>query len=133
MKDAWSHAKLVRRLEEDDFRRAVIERLKAFEVVGGQGQLKGWLRSKQVGGQHALVELDAQLASSEDGRAREAIRALVEQIVVQPGSARGGKRWLMQFCVGRCSGCWRPRQASNADSPCLFRGGAVQVGCGDRI
>jgi hypothetical protein len=46
-----------------------------------------------------LVELDAQLASSEDGRAREAIRALVGQIVVQPGSARGGKRWLMQFCV----------------------------------
>jgi site-specific DNA recombinase len=40
----------------------------------------------------AIAELDAHLASNDGASARQIIRPLIEKIVVQPGSARGGKR-----------------------------------------
>ncbi len=40
----------------------------------------------------AITELDAHLASDDGAGARQIIRPLIEKIVVQPGSARGGKR-----------------------------------------
>ena len=46
---------------------------------------------------HAIAELDAHLASDDGAAARNTIRPLIEKIVVQPGSARGGKRRPIQL------------------------------------
>jgi site-specific DNA recombinase len=45
----------------------------------------------------AIAELDVHLASEDGAAARNAIRPLIEKIVVQPGSARGGRRRPMQL------------------------------------
>ncbi|KQM36450.1 hypothetical protein [Sphingomonas sp. Leaf10] len=45
----------------------------------------------------AIAELDAHLASDDGAGARQAIRPLIEKIVVHPGSARGGKRRPLQL------------------------------------
>ena len=45
----------------------------------------------------AIAELDAHLASDDGAGVRQIIRPLIEKIVVQPGSARGGKRRPIQL------------------------------------
>lgn len=45
----------------------------------------------------AIAEFDAHLASHSGAGARQTIRPLIEKIVVQPGSARGGKRHPIQL------------------------------------
>ena len=45
----------------------------------------------------AIAELDVHLASEDGGAAQNTIRPLIKRIVVQPGSARGGKRRPMQL------------------------------------
>ncbi len=45
----------------------------------------------------AIAELDTHLASNDGASARQTIRPLIEKIVVQPGSALGGKRRPIQL------------------------------------
>jgi site-specific DNA recombinase len=79
----------------------------------------------------ALAELD--LKSGDATAAREALRGLIEKVVVQPGSARGSKRRPMQlhgdlyrmleFAEGMAAG--GERRGPNAQQPRLLRDGAV--------
>jgi hypothetical protein len=45
----------------------------------------------------AIAELDAHLASDDGAGVRQIVRPLIEKIVVQLGSARGGKRRPIQL------------------------------------
>ena len=101
-------SKLVRRMEEDDDPpRALLQRLKELEAT--ENRLADQLETEptrtairlpvnyEVVYRQAIGELDVHLASDEGGAAREALRSLVERVVVQPGDARGGKRRPIQL------------------------------------
>ena len=47
--------------------------------------------------QRAVEQLEAHLRSDEGNVAREAIRVLIDKVVVQPGNARGGKHRDVQL------------------------------------
>lgn len=95
-------AKLVSRIEEDeDAPRALTTRVKNLEaeerrledVIGATPtshvvRLPANYESLYT---RAISELDVHLASNDGSNARQVIRPLIEKIVVQPGSARGGK------------------------------------------
>jgi hypothetical protein len=91
----------------------------------------------------AVADLDERLASGDGAAAREALRELIEKVVVQPGSARGSKRRPMQlhgdlycmldFAEGIADGEERPG-CKRTTAPSLARRGCCDiVGCGDRI
>ncbi len=66
----------------------------------------------------AIAEVDAHLASNNGANARQTIRPLIEKIVVQPGSARGGKRRPIQLCGALYSLAFAEEAcAPNAKSP----------------
>ena len=101
-------AKLVTRIEEDDDApRALVARLK--ELEDAERQLSAELSTEpepkiirlptnyEAVYARAVAELESHLSSEDGGTAREAIRALIEMVVVQPGDARGGKRRDMQL------------------------------------
>ena len=101
-------AKLVRRIEEDeDAPRALVARLKELEGIDTQLTASLAVTPKQivvrlpanydVVYQRAIAELEHHLASGSGTAAREALRALVEKVVVHPGDARGGKKRDMQL------------------------------------
>ena len=85
---------------------------------------------------HAIAEFDMHLAADDGAAARQTIRPLIEKIVVQPGSARGGESRAIQLHGDLCR---MLEFASAACSPDTtkprFAGGAVvnENGCGDRI
>ncbi len=101
-------AKLVTRIEDDDDApKSLIMRLKELEVA--EARLEETLATvpdpkvvrlpanyEALYGR-AIAELDIHLASDVGAAARQAIRPLIEKVVVQPGSARGGKRRPMQL------------------------------------
>lgn len=101
-------ARLVRRIEDDeDAPRALVQRLKELELT--EAQLVGDLATVPEQAtvrlpanydtvyQRAVAELEAHLAGEDGNAACEAIRALVQRVIVQPGDARGGKRRRMQL------------------------------------
>ncbi|MEG8037809.1 alpha/beta fold hydrolase [Sphingomonas sp. LR60] len=77
----------------------------------------------------AIAELDTHLASTDGASARQTIRPLIEKIVVQPGSARGGKRRPIQLYgdLYRMLAFAEEACAPNAQQARLYRGGAVVV------
>ena len=100
--------KLVTRIEEDDDApRSLSVRLKELEAT--EQALEATLATlpeRQVVRLpanyealylRAIADLDQHLASGDGAAARQAIRSLIEKIVVQPGDARGGKRRPMQL------------------------------------
>ena len=101
-------ANLVKRIEEnDDAPRALttrvkdleIEELRLEEIIAGTPaspvvRLPANYENLYT---RAIAELDAHLASDDGASARQVIRPLIEKIVVQPGSARGGKRRHIQL------------------------------------
>jgi site-specific DNA recombinase len=101
-------ARLGRRIEEDeDAPRVLIERLKALETE--EGELTAAVSATparsvvRLPANYALVyeraveQLEQHLRSEEGNVAREAIRVLIDRIVVQPGDERGGKRRHIQL------------------------------------
>ena len=101
-------ARLVQRFEEDnDVPRSLVERLTALEHQ--QDVLERALANIPASDvvrlptnytalyQRAIADLDIHLASEDGVAARLALRPLIDQIVVQPGNARGGKRRPIQL------------------------------------
>lgn len=110
-------AKLVTHIEEDeDAPRALTTRVKDLEaeerrleeVIAGTpaSQVIRLPTKYESLYTRAIAKLDAHLASDNGASARQVIRPLIEKIVVQPGSARGGKR-VPTSCMVTCTGCWR--------------------------
>lgn len=101
-------AKLVARIEDDDDApRSLTARLKELEAIEARldealavvpkPQVIRLPANYEALYRRAITELDTHLASEEGAAAREAIRPLIEKIVVHPGSARGGKRRTIQL------------------------------------
>jgi site-specific DNA recombinase len=101
-------ARLVRRLEdEEDAPRALVQRLKTLEeeekVFAASltaTPAATVIRLPANYEQHylrAIETLDECMASDDGAAAREALRGLVERIVVQPGTARGGGQRPIQL------------------------------------
>ncbi len=101
-------AKLVASIERDvDAPRSLVSRLKALE--GDEERLEKTLHDTPASQivrlpanyealyVRAIVDLDLHLVSDDGASARNTIRPLIEKIVVQPGSARGGKRRPIQL------------------------------------
>ena len=100
--------KLVTRIEEDaDAPRALTARLKELEqeeatleqalAAAPEQQVVRLPTNYEAVYRRAVADLDQHLASGDAAAARQAIRPLIEKVVVQPGSARGGKRRAMQL------------------------------------
>ncbi len=109
------------------------------EVADARGCSRNilWLaRDAGTSGTQSASETDP-----DGGAAREAIRALIEKVVVHPDDARDGKRRDMRCAVRcfRCSSSPRRREGEVASAqrktpPDRWaRGSSVTVGCGDRI
>ncbi|MES3097567.1 recombinase family protein [Sphingomonas aerolata] len=77
----------------------------------------------------AIAELDTHLASTDGASARQTIRPLIEKIVVQPGSARGGKRRPIQLYgdLYRMLAFAEEACAPNAQQARLLRDGPVVI------
>ena len=101
-------AKLVTRIEEDDDApRSLNLRLKELETaeraleatlaITPERQVVRLPANYEALYPRAVAELNHHLASGDGAAARRAIRPLIEKIVVQPGTARGGKRRSMQL------------------------------------
>ncbi len=133
--------KLVRLIEEDnDAPRSLTARLQELETDEHRlEQLVAAVAPSPVvrlptNYVHAIAELDMHLAANDGAAARQTIRPLIEKIVVQPGSARGGESRAIQLH----GDLYRMLElASAACSPETtkprFAGGAVvnENGCGD--
>ena len=133
-------AKLVTRIEEDeDAPRALTTRVKDLEAeerrleeiiaVTPALQVVRLPANYESLYTRAIVELDAHLASDDGAVARQTIRPLVEKIVVQPGSARGGKRRPIQLYgdLYRMLAFAEAACASNAQQARLLRDGPVVI------
>ncbi len=101
-------ATLVTRIEEDaDAPRALSARVKQLEqeetvleravLMAPDRKVVRLPANYEAIYRRAVVDLDGHLGSGDAMAARAAIRPLIEKIVVQPGSARGGKRRAMQL------------------------------------
>ncbi|WP_425057366.1 recombinase family protein [Sphingomonas oligoaromativorans] len=101
-------ARLARRLEEDeDAPRTLVERLKElesqeFDLVGALTEVPEQTVVQLPSNyepiyRRAVAELEQHLASTDGQAAKEAVRALIERVVIQPGDARGGKRRPIQL------------------------------------
>ncbi len=131
-------AKLVARIEEDDDApRSLTARLKELEAIEvrldealavvPKPRVTRLPANYEALYRRAIAELDTHLASGDGAAARKAIRPLIEKIVVQPGSARGGKRRaiqlhgdlyrMLEFAAAAC--------APDTTKPRPVRGGAV--------
>jgi site-specific DNA recombinase len=133
-------AKLVSRIEEDDDApRALTVRLKELETIEAgleialaeapEPTVVRLPANYEAVYSRAVAELETHLSSSDGAVARQAIRPIIEKIVVQPGSARGGKRRpiqlhgdlyrMLQFAESAC--------APNAQKPRPVRDGAFVI------
>ena len=101
-------ARLARRIEEDeDAPRLLISRLKALEAEEAELAAAATAAPARtvvrLPANYALVyeraveQLELHLRSEEGNTAREAIRVLINKIVVQPGDERGGKHRGVQL------------------------------------
>lgn len=101
-------AKLVTRLEEeDDAPRSLTQRLKELEAreqdldramaTVPEQKVVRLPANYEALYRRAVAELDRHLASQDGAAARDAIRPIIDRIVVQPGSARGGRRRAIQL------------------------------------
>jgi len=101
-------ARLARRIEEDeDAPRLLINRLKALEAeevdLAASVSAAPARTVVRLPANYALVyqraveQLERHLRSEEGNTAREAIRVLIDRIVVQPGDERGGKHRGVQL------------------------------------
>jgi len=100
--------RLAKRIEEDeDAPRMLISRLKALEaeeadlaaaVTAAPARTVVRLPTNyELVYRRAVEQLEEHLRSDDGNAAREAIRVLIDKIVVQPGDERGGKRRAVQL------------------------------------
>ena len=101
-------ARLPKRIEEDeDAPRMLISRLKALEaeeadlaaaVTAAPARTVVRLPTNyELNHQRAVEQLEEHLRCDDSNAAREAIRVLIDKVVVQPGDERGGKRRDVQL------------------------------------